>query len=81
MSRLGENAYVANCEPCGKRTFASRGAARKTAKQIPGRRMNAYPCPHAPGWHLGHLPTAVVRGSMPKGAYLATVARRRSATS
>lgn len=73
------NAYFATCEPCGKRSFSTRSAARKTAKQIPGRGLHAYACPKGHGWHLGHLPTSVVRGAISKSDYVAGVERRRAA--
>ncbi len=76
----GDSEHVSSCEDCSKRIFADRRAARKKAKQIPGRRMHAYPCPAARGWHLGHLPKSVVHGKVPKAVYLAKVERRRNAS-
>ena len=44
------------CPACGKRAWPSRRAARRAARG-PLTDLNAYPCPHRPGWwHLGHLP-------------------------
>ena len=44
------------CEQCGKFSFISRAAARKRRKQgDKSRTVNAYRCPDARGWHLGHL--------------------------
>jgi hypothetical protein len=79
VNRLGESAYIATCGPCGKRTFATRKKAQKTAKQIPGRGLHAYKCPTNEGWHLGHLPDAVVRGIVPKSVFEDSVDRKRGA--
>jgi len=46
-----------SCEPCGKRIFVSRKAARTARGRMAGSgHLTAYPCPHYDGWwHLGHL--------------------------
>jgi hypothetical protein len=43
------------CEDCRKHQFVSRAAARRARKKGPLQGLNAYPCPHGAGWHLGHL--------------------------
>lgn len=45
------------CAPCGKWLYISRKAARRARVRVLNTYgvLNAYPCPHADGWHLGHL--------------------------
>jgi hypothetical protein len=51
------------CQHCGKQTYLSRKEAKRVAKTVhPGEDLNAYRCPHGEGWHIGHLPKAVVNG-------------------
>lgn len=60
------------CFECdGKRTYPSRRVAKAAAKTTPGRHMSAYQCAHGWGWHLGHLPKTVRRGTWPKDWWLA----------
>jgi hypothetical protein len=43
----------------GKRAHRTRGRARRAMRQLRAqgvKRLNVYPCPHQPHWHVGHLP-------------------------
>lgn len=52
----------------GKQTYATKGDARRAARQYhPGDRLSPYRC--VDGWHLGHLPPAVVAGNLPRTAH------------
>lgn len=48
--------------PTGKRTHASRVAARAFARRYPGPHRRAYQCPSCLGWHLGRLPLSQKQG-------------------
>ena len=51
------------CASCGKLHYPSRKAARKAARRKhPGERLSAYQACGGYGWHIGHLPGAVVHG-------------------
>ncbi|MEU3013400.1 hypothetical protein [Nocardia asteroides] len=61
-----------HCEPCGKRRYQSKAAAKQQARTHTGNygSMSAYECPAVPGqWHIGHLPRAVVRGEIDRTTY------------
>lgn len=50
------------CQPCDKRTYASRSAAKKAAAVVDPK-CRPYRCPtNQDTWHFGHLPTAVRMG-------------------
>lgn len=57
---------IGECADCGKRnTFTSKRAAKKYARKKVGRseHLNAYECPHRPGFfHFGVLPKMVTNG-------------------
>lgn len=58
---------VARCPACGKGAHASRELAKRYARAVhPGERLNAYACDleGGHGWHLGHLPPAVLTGEL-----------------
>lgn len=53
--------WIGLCEVCGKRTFASRRAAKKAARfWFPGEALRAYQC--GEHWHIGHTPAWVKHG-------------------
>lgn len=58
---------VGSCDVHGKVLFRDRKTARMHSRRMKSRigRMNAYECDIHPGlWHLGHLPSVVVRGEV-----------------
>jgi hypothetical protein len=60
------------CEACGRRSYATRKHARRSAKVLfPGdTTIGAYQCREGGTcWHLGHLRPAVIRGSLGRGIY------------
>ena len=63
------------CTQCGKRTYHSKADARLVKRRLPGH-VAAYRCPTGPGWHLGHLPTVVLRGVVGRDQLVGS--RRRS---
>ncbi len=62
------------CDTCGKRLYGSKKVAKQAVRIVPGQRMNAYECPAAPGYHIGHLPAVVRRGETSRADYYADVA-------
>lgn len=53
--------YLTSCEPCGKKLYADRRAAKHALRVLypteRGRSMNVYPCPAGgDGHHIGHRP-------------------------
>lgn len=55
------------CPDCGKRRWLTRADAKTIAKRMPaGKGIGLHPYRCGDAWHLGHLPTAVVRGDMPR---------------
>lgn len=51
------------CPDCGKRTFASRKAAKAAARIDSLQRLSAYECHGRPGaWHLGHQHAGIIHG-------------------
>lgn len=55
--------WTGSCPDCGKRSFTTRKAAKKAARRIgDGDHMSAYRC--GGYWHIGHLPTAIIRGHL-----------------
>lgn len=59
--------YVPGGETCaatGKKRWLSRRDARTVAKRVnPGEHMSAFRCASCGDWHLGHIPTDIVRGA------------------
>jgi hypothetical protein len=58
---------VGTCPTCGKQSFPSKSAAKRVARQQIHRgqgHLNAYRC--GGYWHLGNLPSVVVRGAAPR---------------
>ena len=63
--KKGPMGAVALCSECGKKTYASKKAARSAARSLhPGEQMNAYRC--GTGWHYGHLDRRVIAGELAK---------------
>ncbi|MCU1647120.1 MAG: hypothetical protein JWN03_7395 [Nocardia sp.] len=63
------------CPNCEKRGYPSRKAARKVCGQVPGRRMNAYPCTRVDGmFHVGHLPQVVRAGDVTRHEHYSSAA-------
>lgn len=64
----GPNQWVGGC-PTGKRGYTSRRTAKAVARHLRpkgDRRTHPYPCTECPNWHVGHMPTSVVRGKVPR---------------
>lgn len=54
-------------DPCGKIRFGRKSDAKRVITRMKGRRgrMHAYRCHDNPEfWHVGHPPTALVRGKI-----------------
>lgn len=51
------------CEVHEKRGYSSKREAKRAAKRWhPGEHLDAYPCDRGTGlWHIGHLPSGVLR--------------------
>ncbi|WP_157556275.1 hypothetical protein [Nocardia acidivorans] len=63
------------CPTCQKRGYPSRKAARQVIRQVPGPRMNAYPCERVEGmFHTGHLARAVLAGAVTRHDHYAQAA-------
>jgi len=59
--------HIGVCDACGKRKYLSRSAAKTVVKRLNEDHMVAYRCPREREyWHVGHLPTPVIRGVAPK---------------
>jgi predicted secreted protein len=59
-----------SCQSCGKLSYTTRKDARRSASRYPGaHHLNAYPCPHGQGWHLGHLRPEVIQGHLDRTSY------------
>lgn len=54
------------CATCGKRMFTSKPAAKLAIRRMKGRvgKIRAYRCGQR--WHIGHTPSAVIRGDLPR---------------
>lgn len=60
----GHNWWIGGC-PTGKRGYLDRRAAKAVARVLPpdgGRRVHVYACTECSNWHVGHIPTSVMRG-------------------
>lgn len=55
---------LGRCQPCNKITYQTRKDARTAAKRFPAADSRPYRCPHAEGWHLGHLHEYVRTGQV-----------------
>lgn len=58
---------------CGKRAYTSKREAKRAARQVRGRdgRLDVYRCDHDPRYvHLGHQPTPITRGDVPRGDWV-----------
>lgn len=70
MSRTTERGGFSGgdrCPTCGKVRFLTRSRAKKVAKNLNRRRpghLNAYRC--GDFWHIGHLPSSVIKGDVPR---------------
>lgn len=53
--------YIGYCEEHGKKLFTPRSSAKKAIRVLGGG-MREYRCDVRDGWHIGHLPQAVVAG-------------------
>ncbi|MGN7187051.1 hypothetical protein [Microbacterium enclense] len=60
--------YTSDDCPTRKRSWRDRAAAKKAAKNMRGQHMNVYVCEHCSGFHLGHLPSIVIRGVVERSA-------------
>lgn len=56
-----------SCPSCGKRSYIDRRTAKRVAKRHQGH-LNTYECDSG-GWHIGHLPRAVMQGKVAAGQY------------
>jgi hypothetical protein len=54
----GRPSAVATCQACGKRSYASRKAAKSAARLLfPGKDMHLYQCPASEEyWHITSIP-------------------------
>ena len=48
---------------CGKVRWFTRRAARRARRRLPAEHLRPYWCAGCRGWHLGHLPAAVLTGA------------------
>lgn len=72
-----ENGH-ATCTTTGKRIYGSRKLARRARNRLPrGHDLNVYRCDTCTGYHIGHMPTAVRNGTLPKEDWLATRRNRQ----
>lgn len=62
---------VGCCEPCGKKIYLNRKAARQAAKRLHAEDPpRPYRCLyHDAWWHLGHLPGVVLDGEVSRDEY------------
>jgi hypothetical protein len=56
---------VGRCPACGKLSFSCKADARKARREMRDPALNVYRCPSG-YWHLGHLPSVVQRGALPR---------------
>lgn len=64
-------AGVGTCAVTGKAIHPTRARAKTVRNRLPdGTRLSVYPCPHCQGYHLGHKPTDVRRGTYDKDEWL-----------
>lgn len=54
--------FETECETCGKRLYRSRGRAKTAIRNMHDPGMREYRCELLNGWHIGHLPAAVIAG-------------------
>ena len=59
------------CQPCGKRRYQSKRAAKTAARAGHGKHLSAYRCPHGDGFHIGHLPGRVIHGDLDRTSHWA----------
>lgn len=75
------------CTRCGKYRWRSRKAAKACIRRMKGsgrfkgdnnKHLNAYECPDQPGWwHVGHIPTAILRGNVARDDFTQEPTRHR----
>jgi hypothetical protein len=53
----------------GKRSHADRHSAKAHARSLRGQHLREYFCDVCGGWHVGHLPRAVLQGMMSAADY------------
>lgn len=66
--------YWATCTHCGKRTYATGKLAKRAAKLLHDTHRDAYPCESGTGWHIGRIPTAVLRGDFTRSEWREQIA-------
>lgn len=66
QARHVESVGAGECPRSGKVGYLSRADAKRVAKRQKHRtgRMRAYSCESCGWWHVGHLPSVVVRGKV-----------------
>lgn len=52
------------CASCGKLSYATRKLARSVWRNRKAKGVRCYRCPWSTYFHLGHLPRAVIKGSV-----------------
>ena len=57
------------CAPCDRLVYRERKRAKQAAREQRGRGLHVYRCPHGYGFHLGHLPSEILRGEVSKQQY------------
>jgi len=67
----GNPGYSSVCSVCGKQSFTSKALAKRMAKRVDAT-MRVYFCESSKGWHMGHLPRAVLRGITDRRTFYGT---------
>jgi hypothetical protein len=64
---------------CGKWSYPSRKVAKKVARESLHAHLGAYKCEHSEAgyWHLGHLPSFVAAGRLPRSVARQSTRRNR----
>jgi hypothetical protein len=67
---LADN-YIGLCTACEKRRYGNKRAAKAVVRRMQDGHMVAYRCPvEQEYWHVGHLPTPVIKGISPRSQIL-----------
>jgi len=66
--------HCGECPTCGKLRYPTRKVAKAVARRLSHRGTNEYRC--GDYWHIGHLPTAVRRGTISRDALVRANGRK-----